>query len=201
MAGEFKMSDYLYNINTRKSIDTKWMRKEKVTKEDREWCATNPIYNEMYGESFYQRDVISLLPNHKYSVTVEIESAPYGDGMIPMMGIAYGKGKLWGQSIDIDTGKTIDFDTKCLGVVLTKNQQLYLFNFVSQLGYMCVEYKNEFFDENSKVYVREPSTLNYAYAMKKEMVGENKVRYFCKHAKAEKNDFTALIFTITWNLI
>lgn len=201
MAGKLKMTDYLNNINRRKEINTKWMRKEKVTKEDKEWCATNPTYNDRYGDSFYQEDIITLLPKQKYSITIEIESAPYGDKMIPTIGVAYGKGRIWGKTIDQETGQKVDFETKYLGVCLTKNQPTYSFNFVSQLGYLCVEYKCEYFDEISKVYVRQPSIMHYGYAMKKEIVSDNKLRYFCKHAKAEKNDFTSLIFTITWNLI
>ena len=195
------MTDYLYNVNRRKEINTKWMRKEKVTKEDREWCAINPTYNDRYGDSFYHKDIITLLPKQNYSITIEIESAPYGDKMIPTIGVAHGKGKIWGKTIDQETREEVDFETKYLGVCLTENKPIYSFNFVSQLGYLCVEYKCEYFDEISKVHVRAPSILNYSYAMRKEIVGDNKIRYFCKHAKADKDDFTALTFTIAWDIV
>ena len=193
--------DYLENIRRRKQISKKVNDRYKLTTEEKEWCAQNPLYNEKYEEPCYQSDVIELLPNHTYRITVVLESCNHLCDTIPLIGVVLGKGEIRAHRLDSSTGEEIEFVTKILGVLISKERPVSSFLLKSKNGYMSVKYECQYFDTRMNLFTRESSIVNLAYGMKKEIINEHKVRYTCKHPLDERNTFKALTFTINWEQV
>lgn len=122
--------DFIENIQYRNMLDTKAAKREKLTKEEKEWLATNPMYNEKYTEPLYQQDVIKLCNNKAYSITVKLKSQKENSGIIPVISTVLGKGKITAHKYDED-GTITQFDTKALGVLVSDQRPLSTFDFIS----------------------------------------------------------------------
>ena len=187
------------NIKFRESINNKVYEGKKATKEEKEWFAVNPCYNELYDFPCYQRDIIHLKTNCTYCVTITFESSNSCDMVIPLISVVLGKGEIISNFLLTDSNVKNQSKIKALGVLISNENPISSILFKSANGYMSVKYQSQYFDDRQNIYKREASTVNLSYGMKKEYLNENKVRYRCKGRQDEKNEFDALVFTIEWN--
>ena len=188
--------DFIESIKYRKSIDAKSAKREKLTKEEKKWCETNPIFNEKYQEPYYRRDIVELSTNCLYQVTVTLEK--FCSGMLPLIGIPLGEGYIVANIVDINTMQSKKAQTKILGVLLSEQYPISSFTLNSKIGYMSIEYQCQYFDTKMNITKIEPSILNFAYGMKKQELAENKVRYSCKHPLNTEMGSDDFVFVIEW---
>lgn len=183
---------HLYNLNKRDellptesfALREKIISQKEITKDDRFWCQTNPAYNPKYTEPVYMADIISFLPNALYNVRVNVESTKEKSAMYPVISVCAGKGEINfdGEAVDL-YGRVSKGRVKCLACTAEKSA----LKVRSEFGYLGIEYGCNL----------GTSALNFTYGMKKEIITENKVRYFCKHP--DEDNFNTLIFTVEWN--
>lgn len=57
-------------IAYRKSLIEKAMAGQKLTENQREWLASNPIYNDKIGDSFLNLDILRISPQTEYLVQI-----------------------------------------------------------------------------------------------------------------------------------
>lgn len=183
------------------ALTQKVLSGKKLTKDEKDWFATNPTFNEKYENPIYQKDVLSLSQNTSYNIKVTLEHIDDNVDMIPIFSIVLGKGKIHLESLVLEGGSNNSSCVKSLGLFISKEQPTVSFVFETKNGYMRIEYQCEYYDPKMKLHKRETSVLNFGYGMKKEVVSENKIIYKCKHPLAEYGDFSSLVFSVEWNKI
>ncbi len=81
-----------------------------------------------------------------------------------------------------------------LGVDVNINNPRSTFEFQSALSLLSVHYECECYDESLKSFIMKSSLSIRSLAMRKEIISDNKVRYYCKSPNEES--FNAMIFSI-----
>ena len=190
--------DFIENIRYRNKILKKCYSNIKISAEEKYWCRVNPTFNEKYDFPCYQKDVIKLLENTPYIITVTLEHLDENKIMIPHIGVAEGKGNIVAKR-EAENGLK-EFSTRILGVMISKDRPSSTFKFIAKNGYLAIEYECQYFDDKINTYRSEPSVLNFSYGMKKEIINENTCRFYCKYPLDEKCNFTSMIFTINWQI-
>lgn len=192
--------NYIENINYRHELLQKESFGKKLTSEEKEWCKSNPIFNERYEEPCYQRDILHLPSNCLCNITTTLIHRTKGVSIIPIIGVVLGKGSIYAKSTDLSSGEIKEICTKKLGVLISEERPISSISFLTKNGYMSVEYECKYFDSRMNMYKREPSILNFAYGMKKEEVSDNKIIYRCKHPLSDKNNFSDYVFSLEWEI-
>ena len=191
--------NYEEEIRYRKKILSKVRNGEKITPEDRLWGATHRIYNRYLGYPYLNTDIIQLLPKTNYCVRVKIESLTYPGRVLPVITVPGGKGRiitsypLTGPKGNVQPGKPI----KMLGVLIDLHHKEAEFTYQSDLGLLGVSFECEYFDHKQHLMIRKNSNAGDPnYAMRKEVLTENNVRYWCKTPDADS--FEGFVFTLEW---
>lgn len=187
--------DYKEEIAMRNSILAK---KGRPTSKDVQWLLTHRLYHPQMGYPILSDDVIDLKPDVKYLITVsEIFSdyhlkigaefsVPWGNGEIKVIDKAF--------SLINKLRKTKEpIESLVVGLKSKKRKQFIYCSSLGKLGvtYCCQEYITP---GNHIIEVSSDGT-NLAYAMKKEIISENKYIYSCKNPDRD-DDFNALVFSL-----
>ena len=189
-------------ITKRKNILDKVRNNIKISKEERLWLVTNPVYNLRWGTDAFNIAIEHIEPHKCYTLTIKIESISYDKRIIPIVSVPGAKGKIVAgfQLYDFKENETSRREVKMLGVGINRNApREYEVKYISDLGLVGVQYQCDYFDPKQNLNKRErSSTGNLSLAMRREIVNECTVRYYCKSPVTET--FDALIFTIEWRL-
>ena len=195
--------NYKESIEYRKQLNGKYFIKEKLTEEEKYWLLSTPTFNPLYEDAFYQEDAIELTSNRKYLITVRVEHMEYKiDDMIPLFSGITKKDTIYTEDMEVFDLKNNIKKTpvRMLGLLNLKLGKEYEFYYNCGSGKLMVEYKCAYYDPKARLYKSESSICNMRYAMKKEQLTENKARYSCKHALADKNDLNGFVFTVEWHI-
>ncbi len=192
------------NIKYRESLNHRVILGEKLTAEEKEWFILNPTFNPLYDNEIYQKDIIQLVPNQQYSIIITLEhTGAQADEMFPIIsGVTKKDCILFDEHYEV---REVNDNVKKGPVRILWLMDL-LKNPLQSHIYMCgsgkldIKYGCEYYDPKVRLHKRESSICNFGYAMKKEIISENKVRYSCKHALDDRNDFSGLIFTVEWKI-
>ncbi len=190
---------YIDDCNHRESIMNKIYKGNRITNEERLWLTTHPLYNKCYQEPYYNVDIIHLDEKTEYCINVNVKRITCDEKMIPVIGVATGKGKLIidGELLDLDGNVTATKETKILGVNVDLNNTNSKFTFYSELGLLSVSYQCEYLSKDMGMYRKETSSSGIlCLAMKKVVLADNKVEYHCKSPL--NDDFDSLVFTLEW---
>ena len=76
----------------RKSLINKAIEGRKLAENEREWLASNPIYNDSLGYPYLNLDVLRVSPQTEYLLHIKLLSDLKGKHGIPIVGIPWGKG-------------------------------------------------------------------------------------------------------------
>ena len=197
MGGKMHYKD---NIAYRQKLLQKTCEGYHCSQEEKMWCITNPVYNELYDAPRLQRDIIQLKPNQKYQVKATLENLNRQDGsIIPIIGVVAGKGEIipTNEIFDTDQFTSDKKSTKILGVLINSIHPQATFTFTSKLGLMSVAYQCEYFDHKTRLCKREMSDgANLSFAMIKNQISDNKITYACKSPCS--TSFEALVFSLEW---
>lgn len=173
----------------------------KITKDERTWLLTHPVYNHRYGYPFLKRDIIQLNANKLNVIKLRVEKKEHNDNASIIIGVAGGQGKIITdmELFNFDGEKVDRKDTKILGISVKSKDMEESVKFISKLGLMSVEYECEYYDEKMRVKIVEGSgSASARFSMTKEIVSDNKVRYSCKDPVSDS--YEALVFTVEWTL-
>ncbi|MBR6801370.1 MAG: hypothetical protein IKM61_06435 [Eubacteriaceae bacterium] len=167
----------------------------KLTKEEREWLQTHIVYSEKFGFPMLSRDMIQIEKRRKYHFRIEFVSCTTKTPFSPIFVIPLGKG-----GIDID-GDVTDFygnvqkgiNIKVLSTRNSSEKPVVDMHVISDTGLLGVCYECETSDHRGAKYMADSSSF-YPLAMKKMVMDENKVMYFCKDV--ESDSFDKYVFTV-----
>lgn len=189
--------DYIKDIEYRKQLLEKRSFGQQLTKEERFWLVTNPVFNRWYGYPFYNKDVLNLKLDILYSIHIKIIELTDRTPVTITLGVSGNKGELISEEflLDIDGNETKKKTTKVLRFNLENKKTDYYVNFKSKLGLLDISYGCDYYDDNVKLFKTESSsTGNPSFAMMKEIISEGKVQYKCKHPNSDTYDM--LVFEI-----
>ena len=173
---------------------------QKVSSEERMWLATHRVYNFNLGPPFLNFDILQLLPNRKYIVRVRIEKLNYNKRIIPIVIVPGGKGGIFADFPMVDlNGKAATKDVKMLGLLLDLNRNESTFAYRSEIGLIGICYECDYFDTKQQLNIRKSSnTGSPNFAMLRESISDNKVKYNCK--LPFDNNFEDFAFSVEWFL-
>lgn len=191
--------DYFQKIVIRENILGKASKGKRITEEEKEWLSTHPTYNIKYEPSQYYRvDVQNLNFTDSCLLTVELESVAYEHKIFPVISVPNLQGSIKTDFdvVDIYGNKNNKKIVKMLSVGIERDNPLCRFVYQSDLGLMAIHYECECYDQILKTHVIKSSFSMNDFAMKKEVISKNKIRYYCKSPFEE--NFDAMVFSVGW---
>lgn len=184
----------------RNDILQKIRNREKVTTEERLFLETTPACNSVLGYPYFLKDIVNINSSDEVTVSIVLESASYGDKIIPVISVPAQKGIISTgfDLVDYKGELSKDNKTKVLGVDLSSEHKSTVVKYKSDLSLLAVNYECWCYNMILKKTLPESSMCGKTnYAMLKEEISENKVRYFCKNP--DNKSFDALVFTVEWS--
>lgn len=192
------MTDYEKEIEYRNSL---YNSGRKLTPEERSWLGTHPLYNCRFGFPILNVAVEKLEPKKWYLITVNAESVAHEGEIGPFIEVSGLKGKIIAdfELVDYRGNISLGKPVKILSSDLYEGE-CFTVKYFSDLGFLSVGYGCDYFDTVMNLHMSEKSsTWNADFAMKREEISSNKVRYYCKEPMSDS--FDAIIFTVEWNEI
>lgn len=192
------MTDYEKEIEYRNSL---YRSGRKLTSEERIWIGTHQLYNCRFGFPFLNIAVEKLEPQKWYLITVKAESVAHEEKIWPFIEVSGLKGKIIAdfELVDYRGNISLGKPVKMLSCDLYEGEG-FTVKYFSELGFISVGYGCDYFDTVINLNMSEnSSTMNTDFAMKREEISSNKVRYYCKEPMSDS--FDAIIFTVEWNEI
>ena len=188
------MKKHEEELKTREQI----MNKDKITKEDRLWLITHSLYNWKLGYPYYNDVIENIEPSKWYKLKMIVEAINYDNYLRYALHIHDKEGKIIGDGIitDINGNVTKKKFVKMLVFDVNPNEtnEVYIY---SSIGALSIVYGCDYYDPLVKLHKRElSSTWNPNFAMIREEIEDNKVRYRCKSPLSDS--FDALVFTAEW---
>lgn len=171
-----------------------------ATKEEREWFRTHAEYSEDFEYPAITKDVIDLLPNKKYIITVEFVSSCCSFEITPTLFVAAGSGYILpdGEVEDIFGRVYPARKCKSISTFSCKEHPSCTFEFFSKSGKIAIVYQYNDTDFRGARFLR-ASNVTPKLAMLKTEISENKVQYSC--VEPGSSEFDKYIFTVEWNMI
>ena len=173
---------YEEEIRYREELFIKIRNKIKLTPEERLWMETHPVYNSSLGYPFLKIAIETLAANKWYTLKVKLESIAYEEKIAPIIYVPASKGKILTDFAVFDfygkesRGKPIQM----LECELAQQEEMKV-KYLSELGLLSVHYKCGYYDLQQKLYVIASSMgANISFAMVREPVNDQTVRYRCK---------------------
>lgn len=171
-----------------------------ATNEEILWFRTHAEYSEDFEYPAITKDVIDLLPNKKYKITVEFVSSCCSAEITPTLFVAAGSGYILPDAKVEDMFGHVYPASKCkaISTLSCKEHPSCTFEFSSKLGKLAIVYEYNDTDFRGARFLR-ASNVTPKLAMLKTEIGENKAQYSC--VEPGTNEFDKYIFTVEWNMI
>lgn len=197
---ESKKNEVLYKneLAQRQAIMDKIRNGNSIDTKERTWLMTHSLYNTFYGIDAYNISIEKVPLNRTLKLSIVIESCSYSGRIIPIISVPAAQGNIFTtMNLRDYDGHNTNKPIKMLGIEIVNNIQLYKLEYISELGLLGVHYGCDYYDEKLKLCKRESSsTGNPNLAMKKEILDEQAIRYYCKSPLT--NAFDALVFRLSW---
>ena len=97
--------DYKENINYRKSIEAKAFMSQRLSKEEKFWLKSNPMFNAKFDFPCYQKDVIDILKKSETIVKLEVIKHSDKNKVYRPVVSVIGKGKIKTSGTLLDINK------------------------------------------------------------------------------------------------
>lgn len=191
---------FIDNIEKRNKI-YELAAKGKATKNDREWLVTNPYYNEN-GPQYYHYDVINIVPNKWYDMTINSIDKLKDCFLEMVISIPMGKGEICADFTVLDFyGK----EKPCKNITMlgmdNQSDNKNHIRIMSNIGLIGIEYKIMLFNRAANRYMPISSGNSKLLFMKKEILADNSINYYCKSDESGRlpsnTDFEKYGFNIT----
>ncbi|MBQ8576321.1 MAG: hypothetical protein IJ447_09795 [Clostridia bacterium] len=190
---------YNDEILYRDTIMQKIHNNVKITGDERIWLVTHSLYNQQFDFIAYNSIIESIEPNKWYSLKIQIDSIAYNERIIPIVSVPAAKGKIVTDfEVKDINGKTNPQKTvKMIGVEFGHNSTEAKIDYYSNLGLVAVAYECDYYDEKQHLHMRQSSGTGHTdFAIIREVVNENTIRYRCKSPSS--TSFDALVFSISF---
>ena len=194
--------NYIEEINYRNQLLQRKINGGKISPEEKLWLETHPVYNQILGFPYLNRDIIQLKANGYYRVRIGVESRLVSERIHPIISVPGKKGSILvkNELFDCYGNKVAIRPVKVLGVLYNQDSTNAEFIYRSKLGLLEISYQCEFFDERMRCIRRESSnTGNTMFAMLREKIADNKLRYRCKFPNNQ--DYNSYVFFVEWSEI
>lgn len=191
----------IYNeeIEYRDSLLEKACSGIKLSSEERLWLATHAVHNTRYGDGFFNVTVDHFEPNKWNNVKLTIESVNYTKKIMPIIYLPDKKGKIIAECEVFDYYGNVSKKKFVRMLALETTNDVYYLKCFSEQGIFSIGYKCDYYDEKMKLNIRESSfTGSLNFAMKRETVNDQCIRYYCKAPFSE--NFDALVFSVEWGM-
>lgn len=199
MENNSSQNRYREEIEQRENILNKVRNGIKLSHDERVWLLTHPVYNARYGINAYNIAIEHLEPSKWFRITIRVESILYNDRIIPIIYAPTEKSKIVSDlELYNHSGKQKQTKTvKMLGFEVSENIKDFEVDFFSVSGILSVQYECNYFDVKQNLNMREASsTGNPDFAMIRQIIDNDTVRYYCK-APCE-DSFDAMVFSVHW---
>lgn len=187
-------------IEQREQILNKVRDKIKISPDERMWLMTHSVYNERWGLDCFNIVVEQIDPNKWFLLKIKVESVMYEKRIIPIISaVPASKGKIVTDLdlYDYNGNLTSKKYVKMLGLELNNDSDEYEVKYFSDLGILSVAYECDYFDVRQNIIKRESSsTRNTDFAIKRQVVDDHTIKYYCKSPIAQS--FDSLVFSIQW---
>ena len=180
----------------RKALINRAVAGQKLTKNERAWLATNPIYNDKLGYPYLNMDIIQIRPQTDYTLHIKLLSCPSETRGLPIVGIPLGVGFIQASgAIKGPDGKTFfRKKVRLLGIEVDGLHRESTLLIRSALGLLSIAYEYEYKLEGSPVIVRKSSSSgDPRYAMRRTDENGSYI-YQCK--QPDSGNMNALTFSI-----
>lgn len=181
----------------RNAILKKTRKREKLTKEERFFLETTPAFNSFLGYPYYIQDIINIKNSSPIKLRVFLESLSYSNKISPVIYVPAQKGEI-NANFEVFDFKGVpkkSCNLKMLALEMSSNNNYVEIEYYSSISLLAVHYECYCYNNILNRVVLESSMCGKKnYAMLKEEVSENKVRYFCKSPTSDS--FEAMIFSI-----
>lgn len=180
-------------IAYRDSIMKKAYNKQKITPEERIWLITHPLYHLTLGAPFLSEDILKVSPNVLYTVKIKQELVMCENMPVPIIGVPpHKKGYIHMNSLE----KPV----KILGLIFDGISEPIEVKLKTPDGFVSIGYEYTYYDELQHITVCQKSNSHLGFAMKKEILSDNKILYHCKLPNdKESNCFEKYVFSIEFN--
>lgn len=194
--------DHIDEINYRKQLLQRRISGGKISSEEKLWLETHPAYNQLLGFPYLNSDIIQLTAKAYYRVRIGVESRLVSERIHPIISVPAKKGSILvkNELVDRYGNKVAIKPVKVLGVLYKQDSTDTEFFYRSNLGLLGISYQCDFIDQRMSCMRREISnTGNTMFAMLREEVADNRLRYRCKFPINE--DFDSYVFFVEWSEI
>ncbi len=185
-------------ISYREELLRKGAESIKLTPEERLWLVTHSVYNRRFGYPFYASSIETLKPKQWYTLIVNVETIKHNDEIQPIILVPDKNGeiKVDFDLLDRNGNPTNRKSVKLLAFNMPAGENSKV-KYRSQMGLLGVKYYVSYYDEATRLYKGTTSSAaDYICAMKREIVNDHKIRYYCKSPISDS--FEAMIFTVEW---
>lgn len=183
-------------IAYRKTLINRAVAGQKLTKNERAWLTSNPIYNDAFGYPYLNVDILQIRPRTDYTLHIKLLSCPNETRGLPFVGIPLGDGFIQasGAIKDLDGKTFFHKKVKLLGVEVDNLHRESTLLIRSALGLLSIAYEYDYKLEGSPVIVRKSSSSgDLRYAMRRIDESGSYI-YQCK--QPDSDNMNALTFSI-----
>ena len=192
-------SVYEVEVAERERLKNKASNGIKIPPEERLWAQTHSVYNQWFGMDAFNI-VVEHIPAKKWLLLkIKVESVSYNKTILPTIAAPANKGEIVSnfKLADIYGRERTKKHIRMLGLEISGGCREFEVEYISDLGLLSVEYECDYFDEKMKLNKSEASsTGNPILAIKREVVNDSTIRYYCKSPFSEA--FDAMVFSIHW---
>lgn len=177
-----------HNIAYRDEIMTRVRNREKITKEERNWLQSNPVYNQKYGPDALAIDILYLEPKTKYHVKLSFVGKKSKDTFWTKFTCVLGEGYI---EVPNDP-KKYGGEIYKLSVEFPKME----FELFTKNGLIQIDYTQFYFCEINGITSGVSGSTDPRLAMKKTILADTKILYSCK--AVDSDDFESYQFLVEW---
>ena len=155
-------------------------------------------HSEKFGMPFLKSDSITIAPNVEYIVTIKLEECDTEQKITPTVAVPQRKGYIKPTQIVYNSDHVPvpnNVTTYVLNTCNTLEYPVSKISFSSDLGCMEIYYQCMVSDHRGTRFWGS-SKMVPNLAMKKEIVSESKIKYYCNDSKSDK--FNSYIFSVEW---
>lgn len=192
-------------IEFRKKLLTQLYNGKVISKEEKEWLRTNPVYSEKYGYPYLSMDVIEIKPNTRYLFRINTHKSNTTERMgavfsLPLYSESLKSGYFEGKFHKSDVQHDENGLSKAKGFIVEEDgkKEDRTFIYRSKTGKIVVSFECETEDHRGSNYWTSSISCPLL-AMRKFCANSNNATYTC--TSLTNSSFDCFIFSIDWTEI
>lgn len=192
-------------IEFRKKLIAQLRDGKAISKEEKIWLRTNPVYSEKYGYPYLAMDVIEITPNTRYLFSINTHKSNTTERMgavfsLPLYSESLKSGYFEGKFHKSDVQHDENGLSKAKGIIVEEDgkKEDRTFIYRSKTGKIVVSFECESEDHRGSKYWTSSISCPLL-AMRKFCANGNNATYTC--TSLTNSSFDCFIFSIDWTEI